>query len=205
MSILARVLPADVSPRPVGWSSGEYNAYEAAPYTVERRLGDVEIRAYAPHILAEVRLEGDRQDALGRGFRLLAGYIFGANTAREKVAMTVPVRQSRTIDMTVPVRQSGGDGTWTVSFMMPSRWTLETLPRPTSEEITLRETDPSREAVLAFSGRATGARQDRELARLKAALDGAGLSPAGPVRLAYYDDPWTLPWARRNEVALPLD
>lgn len=185
-----------------------YNGYEMPPFVVEARYGPVELRAYAPMILAEVTVEGSRRGALSQGFRVLARYIFGGNTAQSQVAMTVPVTQttSQDIAMTVPVTQTGSDNNrWTVSFMMPATWTMDTLPTPENPAITLRQTEPTRAAVLAFSGRASGPRLAEYERRLRAAVDAAGLTATGPIQHAYYDDPFTLPWARRNEVALPVE
>ena len=205
MSALRRLMPAAVAAAlPVGATAETYGKYEAPPYTVEARLSEAEIRAYAPHILAEVRVQGDRRAALNAGFRVLAGYIFGGNTDGQDVAMTVPVAQSQTIDMTAPVTQTGADGVWTVSFMMPRQWTLDTLPVPNSDAITFRKTEAHREAVLTFSGRASEAQLAAREAELRATLAAEGIETEGPVRHYYYDDPFTLPWARRNEVALRL-
>lgn len=209
MQLLTRVAPLALTlgAVSVGAVAETYGGYEAAPYQVVDQIGVVEIRAYAPHILAEVRVQGERRAALNQGFRILAGYIFGGNVTRADVAMTVPVAQSSgtTIAMTTPVAQSETDrDIWTISFMMPSEWTLETLPVPTEAAITFREADARREAVLVFSGRATAAQlADRE-AELRAALEAAGLAPEGAVQHYYYDDPFTLPWARRNEVSFVL-
>ena len=95
---------------------------------MESTIAEVELRQYAPHILAEVTVDGDRRSALNTGFRVLAGYIFGGNSVQASVAMTVPVAQRQPIDMTAPVAQAGQDGLWTVSFMMPRDWTLDTRP-----------------------------------------------------------------------------
>jgi hypothetical protein len=71
----------------------------------------VEVRQYAPHIAAEVTVSGERDAAINAGFRVLAGYIFGGNEVRAKVAMRTPVKQvpSEKIAMTTPVTQTGSD------------------------------------------------------------------------------------------------
>ena len=186
-------------------SAQTYGKYELPPYEVTAQLGDVELRAYAPYIVAEVAVEGDRRAALNQGFRILAGYIFGGNAARQSVDMTTPVAQSQSIDMTTPVAQSQSDGIWTVSFMMPSIWTLDTLPEPNNAAVRFREMPPRTEAVIVFSGRATQNALETQEAALRSILAAEGLSPVGDVQHYFYDDPMTLPWNRRNEVALVLD
>ncbi|MFQ6553705.1 SOUL family heme-binding protein [Aestuariibius insulae] len=181
-----------------------YNGLEVPPYEVVRQDGAVELRDYQPHLLAEVTVEGARRSALNTGFRVLAGYIFGGNSASDKIAMTAPVAQSEKIEMTAPVGQSGSDGRWTVTFMMPSRFTVDTLPTPENEAVVFREAPASRQAVLTFSGRATQAQLDRREAELTGWIEAAGLKRTGPVAHYYYDDPFTLPGQRRNEVAIPV-
>ncbi|MBI1418762.1 MAG: heme-binding protein [Limimaricola sp.] len=186
---------------------GKYNGYEAPPYSVERQLDGAEIRAYAPYIVAEVTVRGPSGSALNQGFRMLAGYIFGGNQGQAKVAMTTPVTQTAApekIDMTVPVTQTGGDGVWTVTFMMPRQYTLDTLPKPNNDAIRFVQIPAERQVVLGFSGWATAGRVARKTAALDAIVAREGLDVTGPVRTYYYDAPFTLPWKRRNEVAYLL-
>ncbi len=126
--------------------------------------------------------------------------------------MTAPVTQtpstvprSERIAMTTPVGQTGGDGTWTVSFMMPSDYTLATLPVPNDPAIRLYEDPAHREVVIRFGGLANAARLDAQTRLLRDAAAGAGLATTGTPAHRYYDDPLTLPWNRRNEVALTLE
>ncbi|MGZ9809393.1 SOUL family heme-binding protein [Pseudoroseicyclus sp. H15] len=206
MSLLSRITPNDITFDEAG--APRYRGYEVPPFTIERTLGEVEIRRYAPHILAEVTVQASRDDALRAGFRKLAGYIFGGNSKQQSVAMTAPVsqRESQTIDMTAPVSQrETASGEWTVSFTMPAEWTMERLPQPNAGDIRFRETPAERRAVLGFPGRASDAALEKAEAELRDVLAREGLAPTGPVQRAFYDDPMTLPWARHNEVSLPLD
>jgi hypothetical protein len=170
-----------------------YKTTEIPSYRVEQRLGDAEIRQYAPRITAEVTVSGNRSDAISAGFRVLAGYIFGGNAGQDKVAMTAPVAQ-----------KTAQDGAWVVQFTMPSDYTMDSLPVPQDKSIRLVAQVADRQVVLQFSGRAGEsllASKDAEL-RAIAAANGLDLG-AGPI-YAFYDDPFTLPWNRRNEVAFVL-
>jgi len=189
-------------------------AVETPDYTVVEEAGDnIEIRRYPPLLVADVDVAGDRNDAANRGFRILASYIFGENTqpdgaASGKIAMTAPVTQtpsedrSQKIAMTSPVAQTETSeaGAWVISFVMPSKYTKDTLPIPNDPRIRIRETPPRRAAAIRFSGRWTSRRFERKAGELKAFLGSRGLEPTGPPVYAYYDGPFTPFFLRRNEV-----
>ncbi|MGL4542038.1 MAG: SOUL family heme-binding protein, partial [Polymorphobacter sp.] len=131
-------------------------ATEEPPFTVSFAQDDFEVRDYPALVAAEVSVSGDRKAAASKGFRLLAGYIFGGNTRRQSIAMTAPVVQapaaSEKIAMTAPVLHTGGDGAWVIRFIMPRGATLETLPKPNNPAVQLRAVAPARVAVVRFSG-----------------------------------------------------
>lgn len=183
-----------------------WKGYEVPAYEVETRAGDVEVRRTAPQLVAEVTLRGERSAALRRGFRRLAAYIFGKNDGGAKVAMTAPVTQAAgtTIPMTAPVGQQGEGDLWTVRFAMPSSYTRETLPKPADPAIRIVEAPAERLIVTRFSGFMTPAKVRRAEALLRRFAEANGLQTVGAPRHLYYDDPFTLPWRRRNEVALAV-
>ena len=177
-------------------------------FTVLAAPNGLEIRCYGPRIAAETAITADEEQARYDGFRRLAGYIFGANRARAKIDMTVPVAQEKgeTIAMTAPVAQARGEGgQWVIRFFMPAGATLETLPTPDDPAVVLRQVPGETMAVLRFSGfwgaEAIAARQAELLQRLEA----TPWKPAGPPVAWFYDPPWTIPFLRRNEVAVPVD
>ncbi len=95
------------------------------------RDGAFEVRRYPGRVIAETRVLGPWSAAGNEGFRRLAGYIFGKNRGRAKVAMTAPVGQRpATIAMTAPVGQRRDADAWLVTFTMPAGETLATLPVP---------------------------------------------------------------------------
>ncbi len=186
---------------------GVRSGTEEPRHVVEHRLGAVEIRRYGPRIAAETTVYADDEaDARNTGFRRLAGYIFGGNYTRTKIAMTAPVTQqtaSQTIAMTAPVSQSARpDGAWVIRFFMPAGWTLDTLPAPNDATVNLVTVEAETFAVLRFRGSwgpaAIAARTDQ----LMRAVQTSGYQPCGTPVSWFYDPPWTVPLLRRNEVAV---
>jgi SOUL heme-binding protein len=148
---------------------------EEPSYTLIEERDGYEIREYASYIVAEVEVDGDMRTALNSGFRQLAGYIFGGNTAKSSIAMTVPVmdttRSSESIAMTAPVMDRvSNSGKHIVAFTMPSQYTLATLPKPDNANIQFRTVDKSRRAVLRYSWYATESRVESKKQLLRGYL-----------------------------------
>jgi hypothetical protein len=180
-------------------------ALEEPSFTVEKRIEEVEIRRYAPYVVAEVLVEAGAEDAGSEGFRLLAGYIFGKNKGERRIEMTAPVAQTPVkIAMTAPVTQTAAASGHVVQFTMPAQWTLDTLPEPQDARVKLRAVPARRVAVIMYSGLWSQSRFEAHLAKLRAVLKGAGLESSGEPTWARYNPPWT-PWfMRRNEIWLEL-
>ncbi len=176
-------------------AEARHKGYEMPPYRVERQAGTREIRAYGPHLLAEVRVQGSREAAIGTGFSVLAGYIFGANASGEKIAMTVPVAQTA---------ESPDASVWTVSFMMPLLFTTDTLPAPKNDAIRFVPAGPSRQVVERFSGRPETGDLAARADALRAWAEAEGLQIAHGPHYYFYDAPMTPAGQRRNEVAFTL-
>jgi hypothetical protein len=180
---------------------------EQARYDVVESHGNIEIRDYAPMIVAEVSVPGDRETAISAGFRKIAEYIFGNNVSSRKVAMTAPVTQkpSEKIAMTAPVTQQGGEGLWQVRFVMPSSHTMESLPKPSSPDVVLRELAGKRFAVIRFSGRAKTRRLEARTRDLHAFIENKQHQAISKPTYAFFNPPWTLPFLRRNEVMIEIE
>jgi hypothetical protein len=186
---------------------------EEPRFETVRQSGDFEVRRYAPMIVAETFVEGDLSSASGDGFRVIAGYIFGDNVAAkgagsEKVAMTAPVTMeagSEKVAMTAPVTVESAGSRYRMHFVMPSQYTMDTLPRPRDGRVKLREIPAQRMAVIRFSGLAGDEKVKAKTGDLLAWMKDEGLTPAGAPQLARYDPPWTLPFLRRNEVMIPVN
>lgn len=153
--------------------------------------GDFEIRDYPPLLVATTRDAGLRDSAISRSFERLAGYIFAKDRPGEKIAMTAPVLQDADASL------------WRTRFVLPRRWTTETLPQP-SPGVTIEELPSRRMAVVRFSGAADDLMLDDQEQRLRAWLQGRGIEPTGPREYAFYNSPFVPPALRRNEVLLPV-
>ncbi len=191
----------------VGGVFGIRAGTEEPLYVHEDNLGEIEIRRYGPRVAAQTSVQGDGQDARSAGFRRLAGYIFGGNHRKTKIAMTAPVAQhGEKIAMTAPVAQThaGGTGDSVIRFYMPSKWSMETLPEPDDSSVTVVEVPSERFAVLRFSGDRSSTAITAKSAELLTALHGTDFTTDGQPVAWFYDPPWTLPFRRRNEVAVPL-
>lgn len=192
----------------VGGLFGIRAGTEVPPYRLDQTVGAVEVRTYAARLAAKTEVEGEKQAALNEGFSRIAAYIFGANVSQSSIAMTAPVVQvpaSETIAMTAPVVQTEtGKNRWSVRFIMPAKYTANSLPQPRDPRVMIVQAPAQRYAVLRFSGSRTPQAVERRTAQLLGAVAGARLQTTGPVEAWFYDPPWTPPFLRRNEVAAPI-
>lgn len=182
-------------------------AIEEAEYEVIKKDGSFEIREYKSCILAEILIKASQKDAGNKAFRPLFKYISGENTAQSKIEMTAPVSQekaSEKIAMTAPVSQEKTEEGWAVSFMMPAKYTMETLPKPENENIKLRSVPARRVAAVRYSGTWSEKRFLKHKAKLEEWMKKSNLAPNGKSVWARYNPPFT-PWfLRRNEILIPI-
>jgi len=186
---------------------GLSSAIEEPSYEVERKIGAVEVRRYAPYVVAEVIINAPADDAGSEAFPILAGYIFGKNQGSTKFAMTAPVTQAPAptrLEMAGPVTQAASPGGYRVQFVLPSEVTIDLAPEPDDARVQLREVPASTIAVIRYSGFWTQANYDEHLAKLETALRTADVSWLGEPVLARYNPPF-MPWfLRRNEIWLKI-
>lgn len=176
-------------------------------FEVVTRYDKFELRIYEPYVVAETRVEGEYRRSLSEGFRRLAGYIFGGNRAKVKIAMTAPVSAqsgSEKIPMTAPVSAQKDAESWVVTFAMPKASRLDSMPLPNDPRVTLHLQPARRVAALRFRGWASAKDVAEKTAELLAALPTAGLLPRGVPTIAQYNPPWTLPFLRRNEILVDV-
>lgn len=183
------------------------HAIEEPSFEVIKTIDTVELRHYAPYVVAEVVLNATAEDAGRQAFPILAGYIFGKNKGDRKLAMTAPVTQTAEpvkLDMTAPVTQAAVPGGMRVQFVLPAGVTLESAPEPLDPRVQLRLVPASQWATIRYSGTWSQANYDEHLGKLQAALAAAGVATQGEPVLARYNGPMT-PWfMRRNEIWLAL-
>ena len=191
--------------------TGTLMATEEPKFESLRKEDNIEIRRYVPVIVAETTVDGDMDTASGRGFQLIAGYIFGKN---ERIAMTAPVvseaqSSAEKIAMTTPVSiepqnaegsKMAGAQRWRIHFVMPSQYTLATLPKPLNPQVQLREIPGKTFAALTYSGINTESTVQEKTEQLLDWLKTQKIETIGKPQLARYNPPWTLPFLRRNEI-----
>lgn len=185
-------------------------AIEEPKFSIEATHDSYEIRVYQPMIVAETQISATFDDAGNQAFRILADYIFGNNTSRTKIDMTAPVNQvqnqatSEKIDMTAPVSQTSVENGFLIQFTMPSRFTMETLPRPNDPRVQIRELPSKRVAVLKYSGSWSEKRFQRKREEFVTALAKDGVQTIGNPSFARYNSPFQLWFLRRNEIWIEI-
>jgi hypothetical protein len=185
-------------------------AIEEPDFAVLKHDGAFELRDYAPYLVAETRVEADFERAGNVAFRRLFGYISGDNTARQKIAMTAPVTQSRSagrgekIAMTAPVAQQADGMGYRVAFIVPAKYTLDTVPQPSDPTVEIRAVPAQLVAAWRYSGRWTAANYQQHEAELRRAMAARDLEATGEPVLARYNPPFMPSFLRRNEVLIPV-
>ena len=187
-------------------------AIEEPKFNLIAKENAFELRVYQPKIIAEVSIDADLSESSSKGFRLIADFIFGNNTSRlggsEKISMTAPVsvyEKSEQISMTAPLGvQEVKDG-WKVYFVMPSKYTLDSLPKPNNAQVSIKQIPAKKFAVIRFSGLVDEEKMNKKVKDLNEWIVSRNLKPISNPELARYNPPWTLPFLRRNEVMVEVD
>ena len=175
-------------------------ALEEPKYQILKSNKNYEIRKYKDRLAVEVTYSNEDS-----GFRYLFNYISGENTTAEKVSMTVPVTQSVKIDMTAPVTQSKKNGKMVMQFFLPSKYTLNTAPKPTNSRVSLVVLEGDIYAVVKYSGRVTNKNFQKHYQQLKEFLIEDNINFIEPPIRATFNGPFTLPVFRRNEVMMKIN
>lgn len=188
-----------------------------------KKDGDFEVRQYRGFIVAETFVKGDMDAAGSEAFRAIAGYIFGGNistsvNSSEKIAMTAPVVMEKSMEkttsekiaMTAPVvmektMEKSADEMYRVHFVMPSQYTMQTLPKPTNSKVTLREVAAQKMAVIRFSGFSTEEKVRVKTEELTSWIEKQQLKIIGKPQFARYDPPMMPPFLRRSEVMIAVE
>jgi len=186
------------------------SALEEPEFKVVDKNLNFEIRYYNEYLVAEVTLDGDFSSSGNQAFRVLAGYIFGANQAAEKMAMTAPVESqlvanSEKMAMTAPVLSLKNEDKHIYRFVMEKKYTLDSLPIPDDKRIRLLKIEPRYMAVKLFSGRWSEKNYKKEEQQLLNDLYKNNIKIIGAPIFARYNAPF-VPWfLRRNEVMIEIN
>lgn len=188
-------------------AAGDAMATETLAYRTIEQDGPFALRLIEPHVVAETFVEGDFERVGSEGFLRLVEYIGGANRSQAKISMTAPVVQepvSEEIAMTAPVAQEKVGDRYRITFLMPSKHTLETLPQPTDPRIRLRAQPMRSVAAIQYTGFWSRSRYDDHERKLRGWIKERGLEPVSKPVWARYDPPF-MPWfLRRNEILIDV-
>ena len=186
-------------------------ATEEPDFKLISEEGDFQIREYDPKIIAQVEVEGDFDEASSRGFKLLADYIFGNNLLEgesQKISMTTPVEMSpmtENILMTSSIMDDQVNNKWSINFVMPQEYSLDTLSKPNNPQVKIIEVPKEKYAVIVFSGLVRESIYAEKAELLSSYIEENGLKQQGTIKIARYNPPWTLPFFRRNELMVRID
>ena len=168
---------------------------EQADYTVVKVMKGYEIREYPEHIVAQTVVKGSYRRSLNSGFSIVAGYIFGGNTKKAKIAMTAPVVTQNSKDssnmekiaMTAPVVATVQGDLQVISFFMPRSYSLESLPTPNDSRVTIVKIPKKKFAVMSYSWYNSENRITSMQEKLLSALARDKVSVEGSVAYAGYN------------------
>ncbi|XP_027349516.1 heme-binding-like protein At3g10130, chloroplastic [Abrus precatorius] len=191
---------------------------ETVKFKVLSRREQYEIREVEPYFVAETTMPGKSGfdfNGASRSFNVLAEYLFGKNTPKEKMEMTTPVFTSKNqsdgikMDMTTPVLTTKNEDQdkWKMSFVMPSKYGAD-LPLPNDSSVRIKEVPRKIVAVVSFSGFVNDEEVKKRELKLQEALKSDRqfkIKEGTSVEVAQYNPPFTLPFQRRNEIALEVE
>ncbi len=173
--------------------------------------GEFQIREYEPKIIAQVEIDGDFDEASSKGFKLLADYIFGNNILEgdsQKISMTAPVEMSPLAEnllMTSSIMDDDINNKWSINFVMPKEYTLDTLPMPNNSEVKIIKVPSEKYVVILFSGLVRESSYAEKSELLSNYIKANNFMAQGTIKIARYNPPWTLPFFRRNELMVKID
>ena len=164
---------------------------ETYPYVVKKKYKQFEIRSYETTLFTSVRLSTKGyKNSSSKGFSILAGYIFGNNERKEKIAMTSPVSMSL-------------EDSTTMMFMVPKKLKKDMLPKPNQTGIEFKQEPAKNLAAIRFSGWANDTKIEKYKQHLKAALDAEGIKYTNQFYFFGYNAPFEI-LNRKNEILVEL-
>lgn len=185
---------------PKGLETPEYEVVRSWRVGEGALDGEVELRSYEPFTVAR-KTTGVGEDGFnslegsGEGFNSLAGYLFGGNAEEKSMAMTMPVQMDST------------SGNSSMAFVIPKQ-DAESPPTPNSADVTIENVPARLVAVKAFGGIVTEEEVERQKKKLIEAIGVDGSTrpvDSGAFSVLQYNAPYTIPWRRRNEIAIVVE
>jgi len=204
-----------ISRKPSGLETPDYEVISATGKDKK-----IEIRLYKPYSVCAVSMSKPRpKDSLNTdqkigspekggasAFGALAGYLFGKNDQSSAMKMTTPVQTSMETSSITDSEDRR------MEFVLPSDYwgteQLKTAPRPLEGSgVTLIERDSEERGVLIFGGYASKIEAEKRQKELLSALerDSKWKPVENTESLAQYNDPFTMPWRRLNEVSVKVE
>lgn len=182
---------------------------EQAQYEVLESRGEYEIRLYAPMLVAETEMNNEARRGEGDAFRVLASYIFGGNKQNRSIKMTAPVIRnlelpSQDIAMTAPVLIDDNSANSSMTFVVPSKFTQETIPVPNDPRVKLRTVPERTIAALSFGWQAPKSRRAKKVQELLSLLRRDGIEIAGTPVYAGFNPPFSVPFLKRHEIQVEI-
>lgn len=166
-----------------GWGLYVIYSTERPSYQVIQSLASqVEIRQYEQQTWISTPYKTDDSS-----FPVLASYIFGGNREGETVSMTAPVITDQKM-----------------SFILPKGISKDHAPTPDGQAIDVTTVPARQLATLAFSWWTPQSRVEKKKAELLNMLRENAIETKGLPFLMRYNDPWSPPFLRRNEVAIEV-
>lgn len=165
---------------------------ETQPHQVIKTEKDFEIRKYPSATMATVSMDAKSYKELSStGFRKLASFLFGANKDKKNIAMTSPVH------MDINNSESS------MSFVMPSEYNRENLPKPDNSEIKIKTTAEEYVAAIQFGGYANDEDIKKYADQLEDSLKLSGIEYFGNFRFLGYNAPYQV-LDRKNEIIVSI-
>jgi hypothetical protein len=169
------------------------SSIETQKYRVVKKEHGFEVRFYPKATFATIRSSGaNYKQVASSGFRKLAGYIFGGNNQNKSIAMTAPVRME--------MSEKGS----AMSFVMPEKYDMASLPKPNDATVEIKQSEEVYAAVIAFGGYANDEKIDDYKNKLVALLQKKNIKIIGNFNFLGYNAPYQF-IGRKNEISIPIE
>ena len=169
------------------------SSIETQKYRVVKKEHGFEVRFYPKATFATIRSSGaNYKQVASSGFRKLAGYIFGGNNQNKSIAMTAPVRME--------MSEKGS----AMSFVMPEKYDMASLPKPNDATVEIKQSEEVYAAVIAFGGYANDEKIDDYKNKLVALLQKKSIKIIGNFNFLGYNAPYQF-IGRKNEISIPIE